>query len=350
MPAQGDYSKTRADLALRGWHIMKKKFLTRNAIASYLFILIVVVLVGGVIISGSNKPKDVTLVTHDSFVMSKALVADFDKTTGYNLKLIQAGDVGALTNRLILSKAAPFADVVFGIDNTFSTLANQNGIIDGALIPTDFGDVCFNYDKFWFAKHKIPAPTSINQLTEPQYKGLSVVENPNLSSTGLSFLAATVGKYGSSWPNYWQALKTNGVKIDNGWQSAYYTDFSGSSGKGSFPIVLSYGTSPADEIRSNGQSQTSSILDGCFAQTEYVGILKNAKNPAGAKAIIKYLLGPKFQQSFPATMYMFPIIRTTPIPTSWSKFAQIAPTTYGDHLDFAANRKSWLAQWNAIFN
>ncbi len=266
------------------------------------------------------------------------------------MKLIQAGDVGTLTNRLILSKKAPFADAVFGIDNTFSTLANQNNIIDGKLVPTDFGDVCFNYDKLWFAAHKIPAPTSISQLTEPQYKGLSVVENPNLGSTGLSFLAATVGKFGSSWPSYWQALKANGVKIDNGWESAYYTDFSGSSGKGSFPIVLSYATSPADEVRSNGQSQTSSILDGCFAQTEYVGVLKNAKNPSGAKAVIKYLLEPKFQKSFPSTMYMFPIVGTTPIPSDWSKFAQIAPKTYGDHLDFSANRKSWLAKWNAIFS
>ncbi len=329
---------------------IKKKLLTRNAIASLAFALLAIILIGGVIITGSNRPKDVTLVTHDSFVMSKAMVADFDKTTGYKLKLIQAGDVGALTNRLILSKSAPFADVVFGIDNTFSTLANQNKIIDGALIPTDFGDVCFNYDKLWFAKHKIPVPTSISQLTKSQYKGLSVVENPNLDSTGLSFLAATVGKYGSAWPSYWRSLKANGVKIDNGWQSAYYTDFSGSSGKGSFPIVLSYATSPADEVRSNGQSQTSSILDGCFSQTEYVGVLKSAKNPAGAKAVIKYLLGTKFQKTFPTTMYMFPIIRNTPIPTSWSKFAQIAPKTYGDHLDFAANRKSWLTQWNAIFN
>ena len=342
--------KTRADLALRGWHTIKKKFLTRNAIASTGFLLLVIILVGGVIISGTTKPKDVTLITHNSFVMSKALVADFDKTTGYKLKLVQAGDVGALTNRLILSKTTPFADVVFGIDNTFSTWANQNNIIDGAFVPTDFGDVCFNYDKIWFATHKIPVPTSINQLTQSQYKGLSVVENPNLDSTGLSFLAATVGKYGTSWTNYWRALKANGVKVDNGWQGAYYTDFSGSSGKGPFPIVLSYATSPADEIRSNGESQTSSILDGCFAQTEYVGVLKNAKNPAGAKAVIKYLLSSKFQQAFPSTMYMFPIVRNTPVPSSWRKFAQIAPITYGDHLDFSASRKKWLVKWNAIFD
>jgi thiamine transport system substrate-binding protein len=108
-------------------------------------------------------------------------------------------------------------------------------------------------------------------------------------------------------------------------------------------------SSPADEVRSDGQSQTASILDGCFRQTEYAGVLTNAKNPKGAKAIVKYLLGAKFQVTFPQTMYMYPILAGTPIPTAWSNFTQIAPHTYGDRLDFNANRKSWLAKWSAIF-
>jgi ABC-type thiamine transport system substrate-binding protein len=48
-------------------------------------------------------------------------------------------------------------------------------------------------------------------------------------------------------------------------------------------------------------------------------------------------------------MYMYPILAGTPIPTAWSNFTQIAPHTYGDRLDFNANRKSWLAKWSAIF-
>ena len=313
-------------------------------------ILVVGLVVIAVNITGSKKIRDVVLVTHDSFVMSKALVADFDKSTGYNLKLVKAGDAGSLTNRLILTKAAPIGDAVFGIDNTFAGLATSTQIIDGTLKPTDFGDVCFNYDIAWFAKHKFAAPSSISELTLPKYKGLTVLENPNTSSTGLSFLASTVGIFGSSqWESYWIALKKNAIKVDNGWEAAYYTDFSGSSGKGAYPIVLSYASSPADEIRSDGRSQTASILDGCFRQTEYAGVLKNSKNPAGAKAIIKYLLSAKFQASFPGSMYMYPIVADTPLPAAWSNFAQVAPHTYGDNLNFNANRKSWLTKWSAIF-
>ncbi len=282
--------------------------------------------------------------------MSKDQIASFDKVTGYNLKLLKAGDAGSLTNRLILTKGAPIADAVFGIDNTFASLATKSGVIDGNLRATDFGDVCFNYDKNWFASHQIPVPQTIMNLADPKYKGLTVVENPKLSSTGLSFLAATVAKFGEGgWQTYWQALKANQVKVDNGWDAAYYTDFSGSSGKGNYPIVLSYSTSPADEVRSNGQSQTGTILDGCFKQTEFVGVIKGAKNPAGAQAVVKYLLSTGFQQTFPGAMYMYPILKGTPIPNSWSKYATLPTDTFGDTLDFATNRKAWLDAWSSIF-
>lgn len=314
-------------------------------------VVVTIALIGfaAIYTTGKTKPKDVTLITHDSFVMSNAQVQDFQKKFGYTLHLIKAGDAGQMVNRLILTKSAPIADAVFGIDNTFAGSAEENGLIDGNLIPTDFGDVCMNYDKSWFATHHLAAPTSIDQLTTATYKGLTVVEDPKLSSTGLSFLATTVEKYGADYVKYWKALSTNGLKVDNGWETAYYTDFSGSSGHGKYPIVLSYASSPADEIRSNGVSQTASIMDGCFKQTEYVGILKGAKNPTAAKAIIDYLLAPAFQQTFPSTMYMYPIDTTQPIPSSWKSSAPLPGKTYGDNLDFNHDEKTWLAAWSAIF-
>lgn len=302
-------------------------------------------------ITSGKKPKEVLLVTHDSFVMSKELIADFNKTTGYTLNLIKAGDTGSLTNRLILTKGVPIADAVFGIDNTFAGLATSSDLIDGSLTAINFGDVCFNYDKFWFAKQKIAPPTSVKQLIEPTYKGLTVITNPNTSSPGLSFLAASIEIFGEpDWQSYWKSLQKNGVKVSSGWEDAYFVDFSGSSGKGAYPIVLSYASSPAAEVRANGQSQTASILDGCFRQTEYAGILKSAKNPLGAAAVVKYLLSSKFQSSLPQAMYMYPIVKETPLPEEWNKFATLATRTYGDTLNIDANRKPWLTQWTAIFN
>lgn len=323
---------------------------TKNTAIGLVFALGIALVISVVSESGTAKLTDVTLVTHDSFVMSPQLISTFDASTGFHLKLIKAGDAGSLTNRLILTKNSPIADAVFGIDNTFSGLANKSGIIDGKFTATDFGFVCFNYDKNWFADKKIDAPTSVSDLILPKYKGLTVLENPKTSSTGLSFLAASIDKFGAnSWEKYWTSLKNNGVKVDDGWESAYYTDFSGSSGKGKYPIVLSYGSSPADEVRSNGQSQTASILDGCFKQTEYAAVLKGSKNPLGAKAIINFLLKPEFQKTFPTSMYVYPIDKSVELPATWQTYTQKPTKSYGGNLDFNANRPQWLAQWSAIF-
>src|SRR5262249_56898117 len=90
------------------------------------------------------------------------------------------------------------------------------------LTPVDHGDVCVNYDKKWFAKKGIPVPTTLDDLTKPQYKGLLVVENPATSSPGLAFTLATVARYGENgWRDYWSKLRSNDVKIAHGLERAY---------------------------------------------------------------------------------------------------------------------------------
>ena len=40
----------------------------------------------------------------------------------------------------------------------------------------------------------------------------------------------------------------NDVLVVNGWETAYYTEFSGSAGKGPRPMVVSYNSSPVFEV------------------------------------------------------------------------------------------------------
>ena len=292
----------------------------------------------------SSDNHNVVLVAHDSFTISKELVSAFEKETGYHLKVVKAGDAGAMTNKLVLTNEQPIGDAVFGIDNTLVGLAKKSNLIDGELSAIDFGDVCMNYDVDWFAKHKIPAPTKITQLTDSIYQNLTVVENPGTSSTGMAFLATTIAKFGEDgYLNYWSNLKKNGVKIDAGWEDAYYTDFSGSSGHGKYPIVLSYSSSPADEVN------TAAILNDCYRQTEYAGVLRGAKNSAGANALVKFMLSLQFQQALPGLMYVYPIDASVPLPATWAAKAPAASTLIGDKLDVEANRKDWLTAWSKIF-
>ncbi len=294
----------------------------------------------------------ITVVVHDSVSISKELLAQFKNETGITVKLLKAGDAGAMTNKLVLTKDAPIGDAVYGIDNTFASVATLNQIIDGELTAIDFGDVCFNYDKDWFAHHELAVPSSLDDLIKRDYQGLTVVENPSTSSTGMAFLAAAVSKYGTDgWQSYLTALKNNDVKITAGWEDAYYTDFSGSSGKGAYPIVLSYSSSPADEVRdATGESQTAAVLSGCFRQTEYAGVLAKSAHSEDARKFIDFMLSEPFQSAIPGAMYMYPIDKTVALPETWAQFAPAATAPIEAKVDIAANRESWLKSWAAIFN
>jgi thiamine transport system substrate-binding protein len=295
-------------------------------------------------------PTTVTLVAHDSFAISDDSIAEFETASGLELKIIRAGDSGSLTNRLVLTKESPIADVVFGIDNTFRGVADQNQIIDGDLVEVDFGDVCFNYDRLWFGERGLTPPASWKDLAKPEFENLTVVTNPLSSSPGLAFLASTVSAFGEGgFEGFWESLRDNGVKVAAGWDDAYFTYFSGSSGKGAYPIVLSYSSSPAAEIRDNGESQTVALLDECFRQTEYVGTLAGAKNPAGAKALIDFLLSESFQSTIPGLMYVYPANPQAEIPAEWSRFGPAARSTIGEELDIEANREAWQLKWASIF-
>ncbi|MFJ9315480.1 thiamine ABC transporter substrate binding subunit [Pimelobacter simplex] len=315
--------------------------------------------------------KTVTLVTHESFALPDELVKEFEEDTGYDLKISKLEDAGALTNQLVLTKDNPVGDVVFGIDNTFATRAIDEDVFapyrptlpagakeyalpgddSGALTPVDTGSVCVNVDDAWFAKNGVPAPKSIDDLTKPVYKDLFVVPGASTSSPGLAFLLATIAKYGDGWTDYWTALMANGARVVKGWSDAYFTDFTFSGGDR--PIVVSYDSSPAFTLDKAGKkSSTSALLDDCFRQVEYAGVLRNDEgttNVSGAHAVIDWLLSPEVQAALPESMYVYPVADETALPAAWSEFATKAPDAEQvDPARITEERKTWLEEWTEI--
>lgn len=293
-------------------------------------------------------PKAVTLVAHDSFAISDELINQFEKESGYKLSIVRAGDVGAMTSKLVLTTSSPIGDLVYGIDNTFAPVATKNNVLDGELTAIDYADVCFNVDLKYFQEKNLEIPNNWSMLTDSKYKNLTVIENPNTSSTGLAFLASTYAEFENP-QSWWLALRNNGVHVAASWEDAYYTEFSGSSGKGNYPIVLSYSSSPADEVDEEGVARTTAIRSDCFRQTEYAAILKNANNPEGAKALLAFLQSSEFQKALPESMYVYPI-KDVPLPTKWLANAKEATSTIGADLNILDNRDKWLAEYNYVFD
>ncbi|KQR17646.1 thiamine ABC transporter substrate binding subunit [Cellulomonas sp. Leaf334] len=306
----------------------------------------------------SASAGTVTLVTHDSFGLSDGLLESFEEESGLTVEVVQPGDGGALVNQLVLTKDAPLGDLVFGIDNSFASRAVDEGVVapteapdafEGALVPVDYGDVCINVDHTWFAQQGLAEPVTLEDLTEPEYKDLLVVPNAVTSSPGLSFLLATIGAFGEDgWQDYWSALKANGVKVADGWSDAYFTDFSGGGGGGPRPIVLSYASSPPSTIPEGGtEPTTGALLDTCFRQTEYAGVLEGAANPEGAQQLLDFLLSDEVQEDIPGSMYMYPVSTTAALPEEWTAFAPLATDPFEvAPQDISANREAWLAVWS----
>ncbi len=313
------------------------------------------------------EPATLIVMTHDSFAVSEEVVQAFEQANQVKVSFIKSGDAGAALNKAILTKDAPLADVFFGVDNTFLSRALEADIFEpynapalaqipaqfqldpqNRALPADFGDVCINYDRAWFADKALTPPASLDDLIRPEYKNLLVVENPATSSPGLAFLLATIAKYGETgYLDYWQALRANGVTVVDGWDTAYYTNFSASSGKGPQPMVVSYASSPAAEVIFASEpltdSPTASLLDGCFRQIEFVGILKGTPNRALAEKFINFVLDLPFQQDMPGQMFVYPVNPAAPLPEAFVKYAQIAPAPFTLPAEtIAAQRDAWI--------
>lgn len=308
-------------------------------------------LAGALMLAGCTAPENtlVRLAAHDSFVMSDELVAQFESDTGYELEILRLGDTGSLTNQLVLTKNAPVADAFFGIDNTFFGRAEAEGVFDSTPSAIDYSDVCFNYDIAWFDDADLTPPATWRALVNEEYRGLTVLTNPNFSSPGLAFLATTHAAFDSTAEvqDFWIGLRDNDVRVAGSWEDAYLSDFTRYGGD--FPIVLSYASSPSAEVNEDGTPGSKALLEECFRQTEFAGVIADSDNIAGAQALVEFMLGDDFQRSVPEAMYVYPAVEGTEVPAAWAEFATPAVSTLGEELDINANREKWLSEWSEVF-
>jgi thiamine transport system substrate-binding protein len=321
-------------------------------------------------------PATLKVLTHDSFNVSEGVVQAFEQANGVKLEFIKGGDAGSMLNQAILSKSAPLADVMFGVDNTFLSRALAADLFEpyeaaplgsipadlrldpsNRLLPVDYGYVLINYDIAALQSAGLEPPADLRELTQPEWRGKLIVQNPATSSSGLAFLVATVAQFGESgaytWRDFWRELRANDVLVTEGWEDAYYTQFSGSSGKGPRPLVVSYATSPAAEVFfSEGkltQPPTGNVLAGAFRQVEFVGIVKGTQQRELAEKFVDFMLSKPFQEDIPLQMFVYPASSEAALPDVFKSFAVTPPTVppiSAEAID--KGREGWITEWTQI--
>jgi thiamine transport system substrate-binding protein len=332
----------------------------------------IVVMFGFVLAAGCGDGgggRTITLITHDSFDLSEELVRQFERDNNARLNILKRGDAGAMVTTLILTRSRPEGDVVFGIDNTFLSRALEADLFEpytspllekvpselrvegDPVTPIDVGYVNFNYDIGALREANLQPPQRLEDLTDPRWRGLVVVQNPQTSSPGLAFLIATVSYFGEGqYLDWWRAMRANGLVVTDGWETAYYQHFTLNGGQQ--PIVLSYSSSPAFEqifaTPPRDDAPTGNILPpkGVFRQVEYAGILKAGGNKELARKLIDFLLSQPVQEDIPLQMAVYPVNQEAALPEAFERFGRVdVPVADISAEQIARDRDRWIEEW-----
>jgi len=318
--------------------------------------------------SGDLAGTTITLATHDSFLVSEGTLKAFTEETGIVVEQVAAGDAGQLVSSAVLTADNPTADVMFGIDNAFLCRGLEADLFmpyeaaslgdvhpdltldpHHRVTPIDFGDVCVNY---WVDALPGAVPTSLDDLSGPDFADQFVTMNPETSSPGFAFLLATIAKYGDDgWEDYWTGLVDNGVEVTSGWSDAYYGSFTAGGGERS--VVTSYASSPPAEYLFADPPvdapPTEVLFDSCFRQIEFAGILAGTEHPEAAAALVDFMLSDTFQSDIPENMFVYPANSTVALPDSFERFGATADDPLIiDPAVIEANRDDWTERWTDI--
>ncbi len=342
----------------------------------YLGLVAIVAIAAAVSSCGSDDERvtSLTLVAYDSFTPPDGAFDEFTRQTGISVEIATAGDTGEMVAKAALTSGNPEGDVMWGVDTTFLSRAIDADIFDpyvsdvapisqairpyvegDTVTPVDFGEVCVNYDVAALESLDLAPPTSWADLVDPDYANLLVTPSASASSVGLAFLLGSIADQGDEgWEDYWKALVGNGILVVDGWNEAYYSEFTRYGGDR--PLVVSYATSPPAEVifsdpplPSGAPAPTSVVESTCFRQVEYAGVLRGTDHVDAARSLVDYLVGAHFQSLLPESIFVYPSNATVELPASFERYAtEVAAPLFFDAPYIEANRERLIEAWTRI--
>lgn len=310
--------------------------------------------------------EEIIIYAYDSFVAewgpAGKIIPVFEEKTGIDVTIQSAGDAGQVLSRVIMESDNPRADIIIGIDNNMLTKAldadvlspytpeNLEQIPDYLLfdpthhvIPFDYGYFSIIYD----SRSIDNPPSTLQDLTKPDYKDQLILMDPRTSSPGLGFFLWTIEVYGDDFISYWEQLKPSILTITEGWDAGY-----GLFVNGEAPMVLSYTTSPAyhAEYEESTQYKATLFEKGNYMQIEGMGIIKGAANRESAEKFIDFMLTEDFQSVIPLTNWMFPVNPDVKLPDSFQYALKPDKSFLLDSGEIEKNYDRWIDMWIEVFS
>ena len=288
-----------------------------------------------------------TIVTYDINAISDDVLNEFTNQTGFEVQMIRTNDAGGILEHLLLTKDSPQADLALGLDNTylqtafqFDLLAEHNAEIPlldskatvpyngNKAVPFDQGYICLNADTQALSENNISFPTTLEELTAPEWKGRTAFPSPVTSSPGRAFMVATVDYFEQQSTNttafdWWENMADNDAIFTSGWTEAYETHYTGGYGIwndghiGDAWLTVSYCHSPGVEAFYGENSTISAavIIDyASFSQVEYAASVNGGGSKNAVNAFIEYLLSDVINTNMPENNLMYSVLEGKDLP------------------------------------
>ena len=290
-----------------------------------------------------------TIVTYDINALSDDVLNVFTNQTGVKIEMIRTDDAGGILELLLLTKDNPQADLALGLDNTYLQTALQFDLLadhDARIpeldskatqpyngmkaVPFDQGYICLNADTQALSENNISFPSSLEELTGPEWKGRTAFPSPVTSSPGRAFMVATIDYFeqqsgDTTAFDWWADMADNDAIFTSGWTEAYETHYTGGYGIwepghiGNAWLTVSYCHSPGVEAYYSENTTLSSAVDidfASFSQVEYASLVNGGKAINAANAFIEFLLSDEVNTNMPENNLMYSVLDGQDLPES----------------------------------
>lgn len=301
-----------------------------------------------------------TVYTYSSFTADwgpgPAIKDAFEAECGCRLEWVSVDDGVTLLSRLRLEGRNSKADVVLGLDMNLVSEARATGLFaphgvdlshlslpvaweDELFVPFDYGYFAFVYDK---TRLEDP-PASLADLVGGDPDQKIVIEDPRTSTPGLGLLLWMKKVYGDEAADAWRRLRPRILTVTKGWSEAY-----GLFLEGEAPMVLSYTTSPAYHIHTEGEHKyaAAQFEEGHYLQVEVAARVASSDDPELAKRFLEFVVSPGFQSAIPTGNWMYPVIELEGgLPPAFDTLVTPEESLLFPAEAVAANRDGWIDEW-----
>jgi iron(III) transport system substrate-binding protein len=259
---------------------------------------------------GTAGAQQLTVYTAGPAGLANKLAKGFEQKTGIKVSIFQA-TTGQIMARLAAEKANPQADVLVSASWDSAVDMKAQGELmayespNAAAVPAALRDTHYVAQGaaalaiIWNPKSGKPRPSDWDDLAKPEYKDAVTMPDPASSGSAYGMVRGLAAHPAFGW-KFFESLKAGGTIVPGANAQALNPVMQGAKAAVMGGVdYISLGAKAKGEAIEVIYPTSGTVLEARPAM-----ILKTAKNPAGAKQFMDYMLSDEGQKMVAATLLL----------------------------------------------